>query len=251
MILNCPQCQTRYLVDPLALGPAGRTVRCARCHAEWKQRPPKDLPRRVDVASAEDPGTGGGQADGDGPDRDLASAIPPSMRRPSAYDAISARAPGAGPPKLPALPRQPSTLAPILWMAAAVFFVALVAAALFWRQDVVARWAPAARLYGLVGIDVVVPLNLEFRDLRYVREGEGGQATLRVTGQVYNGAPGSRLVPPVVVALLDGADRELTRQTSAATPGELAPGEAAAFDLVLPNPPAEAVKVSVTFAKAP
>lgn len=246
MILSCPQCQTRYLVDPLALGPAGRTVRCARCHAEWRQHPPEDLPRRVDLAPAEAP------ADGDdGPDRDLVSAIPPSMRRPSAYEAISARAPGAGPPKLPALPRQPSNVVPLAWMGAAILVVALVAAALFWRQDLVTRWPPAARLYGLVGIDVVVPLNLEFRDLRYAREGEGGQATLRVTGQVFNAAPGPRAVPPVVVALLDGADRELTRQTSATRAGELAPGEAAAFDLVLPNPPAEAVKVSVTFAKAP
>jgi predicted Zn finger-like uncharacterized protein len=35
MLIACPNCTTSYMIDPAALGPAGRTVRCARCKATW------------------------------------------------------------------------------------------------------------------------------------------------------------------------------------------------------------------------
>ena len=37
MQVTCPNCAARYAVDPLAIGPAGRTVQCARCHDRWFQ----------------------------------------------------------------------------------------------------------------------------------------------------------------------------------------------------------------------
>ena len=49
MILTCPSCATRYLVDPAALGETGRMVRCARCAHTWVEFPPDDMPKRVDV----------------------------------------------------------------------------------------------------------------------------------------------------------------------------------------------------------
>ena len=35
MVVTCPNCGSRYAVDPLAIGPAGRTVQCARCDHRW------------------------------------------------------------------------------------------------------------------------------------------------------------------------------------------------------------------------
>ena len=37
MVVTCPNCGSRYAVDPLAIGPAGRTVQCVRCDHRWFQ----------------------------------------------------------------------------------------------------------------------------------------------------------------------------------------------------------------------
>ena len=35
MHVTCSNCGARYIVDPLAIGPTGRTVQCARCNHRW------------------------------------------------------------------------------------------------------------------------------------------------------------------------------------------------------------------------
>jgi predicted Zn finger-like uncharacterized protein len=37
MQVVCPNCGARYAVDPLAIGPVGRIVQCARCSHRWLQ----------------------------------------------------------------------------------------------------------------------------------------------------------------------------------------------------------------------
>ncbi len=44
MIVRCSNCRTRYLVDPAALGEAGRRVRCTNCGHVWHQTPGTDAP---------------------------------------------------------------------------------------------------------------------------------------------------------------------------------------------------------------
>lgn len=39
MQVTCPNCGARYAVDPLAIGPNGRTVQCVRCRHQWRESP--------------------------------------------------------------------------------------------------------------------------------------------------------------------------------------------------------------------
>ena len=42
MIVRCSACKTRYLVEPAALGEAGRRLRCTHCGHVWHEPPPAD-----------------------------------------------------------------------------------------------------------------------------------------------------------------------------------------------------------------
>ncbi len=39
MILECPACQSRFLIADAAIGARGRSVRCGRCRHQWHQEP--------------------------------------------------------------------------------------------------------------------------------------------------------------------------------------------------------------------
>lgn len=55
MIVRCSACKTRYLVDPAALGEAGRRVRCTNCGHVWHQTPEADAPEASQAADTTAP----------------------------------------------------------------------------------------------------------------------------------------------------------------------------------------------------
>ena len=52
MLIVCPSCATSYMIDPAAVPPTGRTVRCARCKTTWLAGGP-DVNAFVDGVIAE------------------------------------------------------------------------------------------------------------------------------------------------------------------------------------------------------
>jgi predicted Zn finger-like uncharacterized protein len=214
MIVTCPSCATRYLVDPRALGTAGRVVRCANCSKTWHQTPPDDLPRSLDIGPAD---------------------VPP--------DFTTVR------PQLPALPRR--RFLPWTTIAAAVVLLLLFSgavAAIAAREQVVALWPPATRLYTMVGLSVAPPgIGLELRKTTPAFTTENGVRTLVVEGEVVNISPIARDVPMLKVVLRDRDGGELQSLSFNVAEQRLLPGASVPFrtSIAQPNPAATSVLVTI------
>ena len=210
MIVSCPACSTRYLLEPVALGPKGRVVRCAKCDNTWHQDPPSDMPREVDLAI---PPFGG-------------AALP---ERPAAQARASR---GAGLPLL------------------ILLLLALgIAGGYFFRERIIAEWPKTAQIYELVGLPTkVLGAGLELDNVNFNRQDVAGQTVIQVQGDVFNKTDKEIAVPPLKVALRDDSGKLLFDWTFGVDRPTIRPGETINFKTETKNPPAEATKLAVTFA---
>jgi predicted Zn finger-like uncharacterized protein len=212
MILTCPQCSTRYHVEPSALGASSRSVRCASCGHRWSARPPADTPKTIDL---DDP--------------------PPG-------------APASRPLPPPPTGRRLSALTAGL---IAAFIVLLLASAVIGRNAVVARFPATAAVYEGLGLPAAVDLGLEFADIKSTRLEEGGIAVLVVEGAILNVGESDRAVPPIRITLLDKSGHELQEELFEAKEPRLEPGTKTSFSGRLVNPADQARNFSVTFEVKP
>ncbi len=215
MIVSCPSCATRYLIDPTALGGEGRTVRCAKCSHTWREQPPADMPKRVDI-------------------------LPPDNEpRPIPFGS-----------NLPALVARRKRANRLGWLAVAAAIVIIVVAAILARGPIVDVWPPAEKLYSAVGlgIDEVDTSDLEFQNVVREQMVEGGVPILIIRGQIFNAADSARAIPPIRIGLMDADNTELRHWTFAAEQSEL-PGESSTdFETRLVSPPEGAVSLRISFA---
>ena len=133
MILSCPNCSTRFLVDPAALGPAGRSVRCGACGHEWRQEPEK--PAVHAFASLE---AGAGDAENEKQD---GAEDPEDREEPLPAQRLPAARRGQ---------RQPRGLFSLSLLA--VIAVILLGSYQF-RGIIVSRWPETTRFYESLGVD--------------------------------------------------------------------------------------------------
>jgi predicted Zn finger-like uncharacterized protein len=125
MQVICPQCGARYAVDPLAIGPTGRTVQCVRCSHRWFETV-KAAPATSAIA------------------RPAERPVPDFVIRPQTH--YSAGLPAISPPR--------RTVHWGRWIAAlAVLVLAVGAAAFAWRDEIRDR-LPSSWI-ALLGIDAM------------------------------------------------------------------------------------------------
>lgn len=218
MILTCPACRTRYLVDDRALGgTAGRTVRCAQCGHTWQQRPEPAAPLSADpVLSPGEP----------------APAEPPLAVPPR-------------PAPAPSPPRRPHVGMGALWLVLLVVIAALLATAILGRRQVVARYPQTAPAFAFLGLPVAPSESgLKIRKIEPTRSGGG----LVIEGEIANIGKVPRTVPRLRVALRDARDKEVQSKIIAPPQSRLKPGEVEHFKTVFERPNEAATGVVVTFA---
>lgn len=215
MILSCPSCGTRYLVDPGVLGLGGRSVRCAKCAHTWRQAPPVDMPKRIDVL----PPIGGPQPIPAG------SNLPMLIERRRRGDRIG-------------------------WLSLALAIAVVVVGGLVARDEIVSAWPATGKLYEALGFEMAAAElpGLKIRSVAQNQTVESGVPILVVTGEIENISSDAIRLPAVRIGLLDANEQELHHWTFAVETEELAAGAVTSFTTRLTSPPAGATRLSVRFA---
>jgi predicted Zn finger-like uncharacterized protein len=212
VILTCPTCRTRYLVDEEAVNrPTGRTVRCAGCGYSWRY-PPLPDPRKIEPLPRVEP----------------ALEVPPRRE----------------PVPVPAPSRTPRRRLAIGWVVLGVMIVLLavvILAAILARNEVAAYWPAAARLYVWVGLAPKLELG------KVVPTRTPG--SLVIEGDVTNSGYTAGEVPQLRVALRDPAEKEVQFKIIDPPKARLGPSETARFRTTFEHPDDGATGVVVTFAR--
>ncbi len=219
MLLTCPSCGTRYLVDPTSLGAQGRTVRCGRCSHSWFQAQAGELPRRAPVAEPT------AQGEIIPPARNL-----PAIRRP---------------------PRHAGAL--ITWILALLLAATIVAGGYFGRERIVALWPPAVHIYEsiaeLTGLSLgEAGSGLTIRDVSTRRDQRSGQPVLVIEGIILNTGKSAQATPRLRIVLLDQNRAELVESIVTPPQPKLLAGERVPFKTHIVDPPSTAADLMIEFA---
>ena len=211
MILACPTCHTRYTVeDDAVTRPSGRNVRCASCGHAWLYLP----------------------------------AAPPVLRLRERTIAADEVAPTPRPAITAPAPPRRGRHSGMGWVIVILFIGAAVVAAIVGRDEIIARWPRAARLYDLVGLrSEPLGAGLEIANITSTRNADG----LIVEGDIANKSGSPHDVPHLRVALRDTARHELIFKTVDPPRERLLPGEASHFVVGFLPAPDAASGVTVTF----
>ncbi|WP_225770717.1 DUF3426 domain-containing protein [Inquilinus sp. Marseille-Q2685] len=228
MIVTCPSCSTRYLVDPAAIGPDGRRVKCARCGHVWRESAVEPVPAAAPVEPQ------------------------PVLVGPAAQAATPSPAAGHI-TNLPVVIAPRRRDGPAVGLALAVLLVGgLAGVGYFARDSIVRFWPPAIRLYDTLGVPVAQPVEtgalgrgLVLQGLEVRRVAGTGVEQVVVTGRVENRALVTRPVPPIEVRLLDASRTVVARTPLLVTTESLAPDQSVQVAATVETLPDAATRLEI------
>lgn len=219
MILTCPECSTRYVVDPAAIGASGRTVRCSRCEHSWAEPPPEDL----------------------------APSPPPRLPPMESVEPIHRRRPRGT--NLPALPSEPPSRAPaILWGLICVVLLGSIGATIWYRDLIMSRVPETEMVFSLVGLGPEAPgAGLQLQVSQPVYKTLNEKRVVTIKGVVVNISEKARIVPQLVVKVYDKDRNVIFQKQFPPSSPKLLIKERISFSTDLVDPPAEGTGIDVTF----
>ena len=268
MIIACPACTTRYVVPDSAIGPEGRTVRCAKCRHSWFQEGSAMAPQGASAAPLAEPPSAP-PAPPAGPVRAPVPppaeppnfvTPPPPAAAPEYVEPAETEPPPFAEEALPPPPPVPQTFvsspeetsqfeaAPPfrrrrntlkLWTWAAAVFAVLAAATIvavsyFGLPD----WVPVARpTFGLAQPE----LQLEFPPGQQERRQlPNGTEFFGASGTITNVGSHTKSVPTILIVLRDAHDRIVYSWEVKPPKRNLAPGESVSVNEAVTDVPRSA-----------
>ncbi len=188
MILTCPNCYIRYLLDRQVLEPNGRRVRCSACQFIWFQNPDDD-DSLDDVYEGDEDAEYLAQAEV--LDEDIPESVKPGPRE--IYDDLF----------------EENRLIPVLTgvAAAALVFLFFSTILVFMREGIVRSWPPSAMVFEMAGFEIPVPgEGLIFDRVKAVTDfDQHGNEIIEIEGKIINLRDKSVKLPKIQARLMDEA----------------------------------------------
>jgi predicted Zn finger-like uncharacterized protein len=217
MLLNCPNCNARYVVPDSAIGPQGRQVRCAGCKNSWFQEGAPDLFERP----VEREPLSGGMDD-----------LPP----PPQFAAMA----GAEAPDEPL--RRPRRNPARYWTMAALGFALLVALVI--GSNAIYGWMGDGLKLAEVDppLEIIPDANLDRQTI--VKDGKETEY-FAASGTIVNPTDEEQPVPPLQIVLYDAQGRKVFDWVAKAKVNTLPPGGRVEFSDAQLDVPRSAAKMDI------
>ena len=240
MILNCPECSTSYLTKEDAIGPNGRTVRCAKCEATWF------VAAEMDELTLKD---------------NQLEAIVPAAQQTSSVPDLSAPGEGVANPLFGGVGadvehrdkvegerrRRRLRSVALIWIIPLLVLIFAAILGYVFRQNIVKKVPAAATFYKSFGIKVKTSgLDIEKPVTRSALV--NGEPILVINSAVRNISSMPQNVPYVEFSLHSKSGTPVVTWLVDVKKDSLAKKERIAFVSEYPNPPIDAVTLRYKFA---
>jgi predicted Zn finger-like uncharacterized protein len=247
MILTCSACQTQYVLPENAVGPKGRTVKCANCGYSWRQNPITVTEIDLTVPPASDVPQTPLQEEQQIPslseEDNLADSTASLAQKLRWQNAIPAAAEHINPSQKKTLLTQT-----LIWF---LLFLTITAITLaYMRPTLVRMWPASALLYEALGFPApAAGAGIRFGDETSASyDPQAMPSRLHVTGQFNNTESRAVRLPILQARLFDNKGQWLKDWSiPLGNVTYMAGKQNLAFDYTLPQVPLEAYSLTFRF----
>ena len=269
MIITCPSCSARYIVNPIDVGKNGRKVKCTKCNTTWPQMfTPREQTQVVTVYPPATSSPKPSQRDNIQtphdqiavPTREPGDTLPAKYQgntdRENKHNVKAGSDCGANLPSQPDLgspptQRDPSTLPMrskhlalrMAWLILVSIIGTTIGGAVAFQQSITASWPVTKKFYEVVGLSPApIDQGLVIKDLQYAYS---SPEMLKVNGKLANITRARQEVPSMRARLFDRLGIVVMDWKFFLSKTEILSNEVIKFSTEIRNPPVSAERIDV------